>query len=193
MTRAAFVVTALMTFVLLAQADEAQPGHWGGKPGGSSGPRFSTLSGVNYMPAATDNLYRYYRFSILLTTTFAEAYDPTNTSQALLSVVSSGDVTDAPTGTKVGVFQQNAIVVTPGAPGATQAVSTFMTLELGTDQDDSIQIAGSFDQAAGSAPADHDLAITGGTGVYTGAGGFIELLETKKGTLTVYVPRYRKF
>lgn len=50
MTRAAFVVTALMTFVLLAQADEAQPGHWGGKPGGSSGPRFSTLSGVNYMP-----------------------------------------------------------------------------------------------------------------------------------------------
>lgn len=35
---------------------------------------------------------------------------------------------------QVGVFQQNAIVVTPGAPGATQAVSTFMTLELGTDQ-----------------------------------------------------------
>lgn len=28
---------------------------------------------------------------------------------------------------------------------------------------------------------------------HAGAGGFIELLETKKGTLTVYVPRYRKF
>lgn len=80
------------------------------------------------------------------------------------------------------------------AAGAPFTGQTELTLEMGPHEDDSLVIAGGFQQVAGTYnPTDEDLAIVGGTGHFTGAEGDVHLDTNEDAVLTIWVPRHPSF